>query len=145
MNKFSRKIISLLSSCCLLGASFSGVKAMINRIEIGSDSDSDDENNIREPEREQILVRRRNYELRNFGYAWETDRDEYKQNRERVLNEGEKNRLTMLPYDVTNIVSNNPKKTTATIVAAGALAWWLLRSSDTYDYEDEEDDYDNIK
>ena len=151
MNKFSRKIISLLSSCCLLGASFSGVKAMINinnRIEIGSDSD--DENNIRELREAQIFEQPqplRVYELPNFGYAWEKGRKEFKKNRARVLRAGEKNKLTMLPYDVTNIISNNRKKTAA--VVGIPMATYLLyrfyskataKENVDWDLEDNDDD-----
>lgn len=150
MNKFSRKIISLLSSCCLLGASFSGAKAMENNeIELMMDN----ENNIIGLRRAQIfapqpLVRRiRGYELPNFGYAWEKDREEFKQNREWVLQAGEKNKLTMLPYDITNIISNNRKKTAA--VVGIPMATYLLyrfyskataKENVDWDLEDNDDD-----
>ena len=169
MNKFSKKMISLISSC-LLGASFSGVKGM-KLAESESESESEvhiyhlvnnggnlhpavpiPQNAAPEEENELLTVsdantsrifRSGNQPKLTFKLAWKADRNTYLKDRKRIrkANNGY-NVLAEAPYNITNLAVNYPK-TAASIVVIPALTLWYLNSNHSNKGVQDDDDYDD--
>ena len=158
MNKFSKKMISLISSC-LLGASFSGAKGMdeegneseIRVITYYLDGNEDGANPAPE-ERHKLSVedantsrifRSRNQSKLTFKLAWKADRNTYLKDRKRIrkANNGY-NVLAEAPYNITNLAVNYPK-TAASIVVIPALTLWYLNSNHSNKGVQDDDDYDD--